>query len=93
MKCFGEKVLEGFSLSTIEIGQCVTEKAMRECCTKMASYEELAQEIAPCGHRFDNSVIRTIHHTFSRADKGIWQYKGKCFFGESVERGTDFREG
>ena len=95
MKCFGEEVLEKFSTRKIEIGQCVTDRAMRACCSKLTpanATKKIAQEITPCGHRIDNGTIRSIHHTFTRVNRLIWQYKGKCFLGESVERGMEFAE-
>lgn len=90
MKAFGEEVLDEYSIRKLEIGQCVTLRSLQKKFGKMSGGRgDVKQEIKTCGHRLDNGELRGTHHTFRRVSRFVWYYCGKCFFGETVERGQD----
>lgn len=91
-RALGQDALEKISFRTLEIGQVVTDRAMRAACGKFFPNRQLAQEMKPCGRRIDNGNIRTTHHTFRRINWYVWQYCGECFIGDTEEKGISFQE-
>lgn len=89
-----QKILtqEEFSYSTAKVGDLV-EKAIADnamdCMPPAYMSVGCVQMGEPYSERWDPEMEkdRTTFATFKRVSKGVWQYCGHCFLGETAERG------
>ena len=86
-----------FEYSKAEVGdyveQAVVDDSM-DCLPPACMTSDCAQMGEPYSHREDPETgkWRATYATFKRVTNGqggVWQYCGRCFQGENVERGTD----
>ena len=94
----GKNVLsqDDFDYSTVHIGdyveQAVVDDAM-DCLPPVCMRPRCSQLGEPCDERGDPDTgkWRMTYHTFKKvggsSPNEIWQYCGRCFCGEIVERG------
>lgn len=98
MKILGHRARESFTLEDLKPYDFVTDKALAEYFDQTAGLRNnnYRQFFRDAGHRIDTTdedlTVKTVHHTFKKLDGGAWCYIGKCFAGETVERGLDFEE-
>ncbi len=95
----GKNVLssDDFALSSAQIGdyveQAVVVDAM-DCLPPACMGSRCSQMGEPCGERADPDTgeWRMTYHTFKKVGASgpdeVWQYCGRCFCGENVERGV-----
>jgi hypothetical protein len=90
----GQNVYDGENWDTAEIhpGDMVEDDLVEDfinCLppTSLSSY--CFQMGEPYAYRYDPETkqTRSVYLTFSRLNKSLWIYKGKCFAGETIERG------
>lgn len=95
----GKDVLSSsnFSYSGVKIGDYVEQEVVNDavdCVPTACMGPSCAQMGEPIGERIDPNTgeWRKTYHTFKKVTgvwpNGIWQYCGRCFRGENVERGN-----
>ena len=89
-----QKILtqEEFSYLTAKAGDLVEEAVAynaMDCMPPAHMSAECIQMGEPYSERWDPEMEkdRTTFATFKHISKGVWQYCGHCFLGETVERG------
>ncbi len=88
---------DGFSYSEARIGDLVSQEVVdgaMDCLPPACMTSACAQMGEPYGTRLDpeTGTYRNTYATFRRVTggrDGIWEYRGHCFRGENVERGTE----
>ena len=92
------KTIDTFSYETAKVGDMVDAKVVWEamnCLPPATMRMSCAQVGEPYSHREDPNTgkYRPVFDTFRCVegtwDKGVWEYRGHCFRGETVERGHD----
>ena len=91
MRAFGREVMKDFNLDELQYGDLVEDKALREQTDSISmKHGDFRQVFRTAGWRIDpdDGQKRSVHHTFRKIDKSdAWFYLGKCFVGETTERG------
>ncbi len=81
-----------FYWNALSVGDYVSEKIANyvfNCMQPACDRSSCLQLGEPYSTRIDeNGKDKSVYHTLKKVDEGIWMYCGKCFRGESVERGT-----
>lgn len=100
MKYNGKKVFtqDDFDYSTAQIGDyvdadvvmdgmdCLPPAMMRTSCAQIGEPYSHRQDPETGKFRATYSTFKCIQGNFS---KGVWEYCGNCFLGETVERGKE----
>lgn len=90
MRAFGREVLEDFRMDELQYGDLVSDKALDREGSIAMKRGDYRQVFRTAGWRIDpdDKEKRSVHHTFRKIDKSdVWFYLGKCFVGETTERG------
>ena len=83
-----------FNSTTAMVGDLVEEQVVDNFmnCLPPASFSASCAQLGdPYSHRQDELTgkWRATFLTFRKADRGVWEYCGKCFRGETEERGKE----
>ena len=103
MEIDGKKVLteDDFSYDCAKVGDLVNASVVMNgmnCIPPATMRTGCAQIGEPYSHKEDPDTgkWRAIYHTFKCISggfsKGVWEYCGKCFLGETIERWNQERE-
>jgi len=86
---------EDFSYSKVRIGDYVDEDIVDEAMNVLppaSMTRDCSQMGEPHSCRKDgNGIWKDTYATFKYVERGVWQYCGNCFRGETVERGEEMQ--
>lgn len=94
MRAFGREVLETFQLDELEYGDLISDKALNREGSISMKHGDYRQVFRTVGYRIDpdDNTEKSVHHTFRKiTNSEVWFYLGKCFVGETSERGYEER--
>lgn len=86
--------MDGFTYSKVQIGDYVDQDIVDEAMNMLppASMSRSCSQMGEpysCREDPDSGVWKNTYATFKYVDRGIWQYCGNCFRGETVERSKE----